>query len=105
MKKNSLARELRHRRGLIESADATVVECRRLTSTPIDAGATAARHWRRAAKLSVAAAGSYQQAGLGLLAIEAWSAAAACYESLGLEKERTRCETSATAVPRSYDEG
>jgi|GEM_PF-5663401 len=41
MKNDSLARELRHRRGLIESADVTVVECRRLTSTPIDAGATA----------------------------------------------------------------
>ena len=69
-----------------------------------DLNEQSARYWRRAAKLFERAADFYGRAGLGIMAIAAWSSAAKCYESLTLSDDQKRCRWKSSSIPTYYEE-
>ena len=93
----------RFRHTWIFEGDRLVKATVELLCNPPDLNEQSARYWRRAAKLFERAADFYGRAGLGIMAIAAWSSAAKCYESLTLSDDQERCQWRSSSIP-IYDE-
>ena len=94
----------RFRHTWIYEGDRLVKATAELLCDPPDRNEQSARYWRRAAKIFERAADFYGRAGLGIMAIAAWSSAAKCYESLTLSDDQKRCRWKSSSIPIHYEE-
>jgi len=88
----------------IHEADRIVMDCEEFVAQPPSVSPQSARHWRRAAKLYERAADFYRRAGLGIMSINSWKNAEACYASLHMADDQERCRLKSVSIPVYYEE-
>jgi hypothetical protein len=86
------------RRTYIHEADRIMADCMTFTADLVGSDEATRRRWRRAAKLYERAADFYRRASLGIMGTLAWQKAAACYATLGMHEDASRCTHKADTI-------
>ena len=95
---------LKFRHIYIQEADRIMADCPTYTADSVDSSEATRRRWRRAAKLYERAADFYRRAGLGIMVIRSWEAAAKCFEALRMPDDHERCRLKSISIPIYYEE-
>ena len=86
------------RRTYIHEADRIMADCMTFTADLVGSSDATRRRWRRAAMLYERAADFYRRSSLGIMGTLAWQKAAACYVTLGMHEDASRCKHKADTI-------